>query len=327
MDANFFTSIDNLLSKMQQDFINDSSQFLLIARIVAGLGLIVSMHFTFFKMMNSDSESMVKFLSKYMFIFLGLFYYPTFINVINVPLNAIGKSIKAIAVADDDKITAYYEQRTPKTTASPENDAEKDAELAGYMNENGEEGESETSEMITTTSNNNGFIQNAIVNAISNVLLSISNVAVLVLNIVRTFFLIVLTVFGIFVIALSAYPTLEGSFSQWLQKYINVFLWLPIGYILQGILLKLQLAYIEVNPEDAGGDFSLMTILISLCSLIGFATIPTLSSWMINAGTNGMASKLKGNSGTALGSTSKGSVSTVEAAAGALKGIKQKVTA
>lgn len=33
MDANFFTSIDTLLDKILNDFLNDTSQFLLVARI------------------------------------------------------------------------------------------------------------------------------------------------------------------------------------------------------------------------------------------------------------------------------------------------------
>jgi hypothetical protein len=321
MDANFFTSIDTLLDKILNDFLNDTSQFLLVARIIAGLGLLISSYFVFFRMMDQQSDAISKYLGRFLLIFLGLFYYSTFINVINLPLKAISNSVRAITVSDDAKMTAYYEARNTKKNDTDINDPEKDEELSKYLSNDS----SEDNKILSDIDNNNGYVEAAITNAISNILLSFSNLAVIILNIVRTFFLIVLSVFGIFVIALSAYPTLEGSFTQWLTKYINIYLWLPIGYLLQSILLKVQLSYVEASVDDAGAGLSIMTILISLCSIIGFATVPTLSSWMINAATQGMASKLKSKSSSALGNSSQASYSSVQAASGATSKIVSAV--
>ena len=128
-------------------------------------------------------------------------------------------------------------------------------------------------------------------------------IAIIILNVVRTFFLIVLSIFGIFVLAFSMYPGLENSFMQWLQKYINVYLWLPISYILQGLISKL---FTKVKPDVASSIFTatseeisnssnnVVIALIGLCSIVSFATVPTLSSWLINASTNALGSKVKG---------------------------------
>mgnify|MGYP000692488013 CR=1 FL=1 len=128
-------------------------------------------------------------------------------------------------------------------------------------------------------------------------------IAIIILNVVRTFFLIVLSIFGIFVIALCMYPGLESSFYQWLQKYINVYLWLPISYILQGLISKI---FMKINPDQATNIFfaseqelnnagSNVTLgLVGICSIVSFVTVPTLSSWLINAATTALGSKVKG---------------------------------
>ena len=68
MDANFFTSIDTLLDKILNDFLNDTSQFLLVARIIAGLGLLISSYFVFFRMMDQQSDAISKYLGRFLII-------------------------------------------------------------------------------------------------------------------------------------------------------------------------------------------------------------------------------------------------------------------
>lgn len=207
MDVNFFTSIDKLLEQILTDFLKDTTQFLLVARIIAGLGLLVSSYFVFFEMMDQRVDGMSKFLRRFLLIFLGLFYYSTFISIINVPLKAISDSVRVISVSDNEKMTDYYNARNNKKEDTQTTNPEKDAELSKYLNEG--ETTDQTNPIISDVENNNGYIEAAITNSISNILLDISNLSVVILNIVRTFFLIVLSVFGIFVIALSSFPTLE----------------------------------------------------------------------------------------------------------------------
>ena len=166
-----------------------------------------------------------------------------------------------------------------------------------------------------------GMIQEIIATALR----MLADLALIILNVIRYFFLIVLSMFGIFVIALSSFPTLEGSFSQWLTKYINVYLWLAIGYILKSILTRVELlANVKAlnqqyEIETAGS--SMISLLINLCTIIGFLSIPTLSSWMINAATNGVGSKMAQSAkqihSQMVSSTSKAAAATASGGASA----------
>lgn len=306
-NSSFYGGINALLESMLNDFLKDTSNFLLAARIIAGIGMLISSYFTFFQMMDEKPESMSKFLGRFMMIYLALFYYSTFITIINVPLKAISESVKVVAFKDVTKIDDLYKNATSVNKPRSINDPEKDAELAKYLDPSkGSSGNDTVDNIINMTNDTGGFMVEAIISGISDLLVTISQLCILIINVIRTFFLIVLSTFGIFVIALSSFPNLEGSFMQWLQKYINVYLWLPIGYILQSIMLKLEVTYKEAGEVgNVSIDTSLITLLISLCTIVGFLAIPTLSSWMINASTQGMASKVKSGLNNAQATMSK----------------------
>ncbi len=114
----------------------------------------------------------------------------------------------------------------------------------------------------------------------------------MVLNVIRGFYLIILTIFGIFVIALSTFPSLEGSFAQWISKYINVYLWLAIGFVLQGVLFRLQKFLADSPSNEFHGGTNIFSLLVAVCTIVGFIAVPSISSWLINAATNGASGKM-----------------------------------
>ena len=79
----FLDTINNVLDVVLQDFLGGTSKLLLPAKLIAGLGCLISSYFAFFKMMEQKSEAMEKFLTKFICGFLGIFYYGTLISFIN----------------------------------------------------------------------------------------------------------------------------------------------------------------------------------------------------------------------------------------------------
>jgi hypothetical protein len=297
------TYINGYLNDIMEDYLKSMDSFLFVAKAIAVLGLIVSSYFAFFKMMDgsNNNESISKFLAKFLLTFLGVFYYTTFISIINIPLNAVTEASRAVAIKDMTDQFNVGKVQTKEWMGMEEEDPEIKAEVARLLAEaNGEKGsnskpgeQSMTDSILTTLTTAGNVVANAFTAMLTDALMLISELALIILNIIRGFYLIVLTLFGIFVLALSTFPTLEGSFSQWLMKYINVYLWLPIGFIFQGILAKIELMN-QLRPLDeyeAGS--STFSILISICTIIGFLTIPSISSWMVNASTSSISSKME----------------------------------
>ena len=318
-------SINILLSEILVDMTSESSSYIDVAKLVAGLGALILSVTTFSQIMSGKlEEPIANFCKRVFLISLGIGYYGVFLSLINLPLNIMSESIKANVTIDNQKTDNFFDTYTFNQDKSFSSNAEDDAKINELLNENNsisnnveEQDQSGLSDVIMNVFD--GSYQNDIklwiLESFYSIVHFLGVIAIVVLNVIRTFFLIVLSTFGIFVLALSMYPGLENSFSQWLQKYINVYLWLPIGYILQGMISKL---FTMIKPDVASNIFgataqnaeatgtNMIVALLGICSLVAFSTVPTLSSWMVNAATTAMGSKVKGKAMNASKSVSKG---------------------
>ncbi|MEM1002477.1 MAG: type IV secretion system protein [Bacteroidota bacterium] len=305
--------VNNLLAEVLVDMRSGTGQYVGTAKIIASLGATVSSFMTFGQIMSGKSdEPITSFFRRLLLISLAIAYYNTFLGLINMPLDAMGGTIKEVVTTDHGDAKSFFDSYDFNKNNEFSSNAEADAEINELLREadsqtDDAEAEEEGSTSSVIMSIFNGSYQDNIrlwiLEAIYDFIHFLGVIAIIVLNVVRTFFLIVLSIFGIFVLAFSMYPGLENSFNQWLQKYINVYLWLPISYILQGLISKL---FMKVKPDVASTIFTatseeianssnnVVIALIGICSVVSFATVPTLSSWLINAATNALGSKVKG---------------------------------
>lgn len=329
----FLEYINGILADLVNDFSAHAGVFLIPAKIIAGIGAIIAVYMVYKKSVTDGEKVNMNEIYRIFALYLGILFYGTFIGLINAPLNLMSNSIKSVAIDEtsntDDFFDSFHtDKESDKSIANNQdynntlNDYinQSERELGVSLEEEVEQGFGDKIIEIFNPSNLYEQIQSYLIEAFFNVIHFLGVIAILVLNVIRSFFMIVLTYFGIFVLALSMYPGLQNSFFQWLQKYINVFLWLPISYILQGVISKMFTYFQTANPISTGGiaaSLSNTTIaLVGLCSIIGFATVPTMSSWLINAATSTVGSKLKQKAGGAI-----------QQGKGALKGaIKAKAT-
>ena len=133
--------------------------------------------------------------------------------------------------------------------------------------------------------------------------------ASLVIDTIRTFHLIILAILGPFVIAFSVFDGFQQSLIQWIARYINIYLWLPIANIFGAILatieqnmLKLDLAAIQQNGTS--GFFSstdLAYLIFMVMGIIGYFTIPGIANYIVHPHTvNPMMSKINTLSSVAI---------------------------
>jgi len=73
----------------------------------------------------------------------------------------------------------------------------------------------------------------------------IFNAAALVIDTLRTFFLIVLTILGPLAFAFSVWDGFQSTLTQWLSRYISVYLWLPVCDLFSAILSRIQVITLQ----------------------------------------------------------------------------------
>jgi conjugative transposon TraJ protein len=114
--------------------------------------------------------------------------------------------------------------------------------------------------------------------------------AALVIDVIRTFFLIVLSILGPIAFAISVWDGFQSTLTQWLTRYISVYLWLPVADIFSSILARIQTLIIERDiemlddPNFIPDTSNTVYIIYMIIGIIGYFTIPTVTGWVIQAG-------------------------------------------
>lgn len=125
--------------------------------------------------------------------------------------------------------------------------------------------------------------------------------AALVIDTLRTFYLVILTILGPIAFAISIYDGFQSTLTYWFSRYISVYLWLPIADLFSAMLAKIQVLSLDRDIELIG-DHSFLPdsansvyLIFLLISIIGYFTIPTVASWIVqSAGTGSYNKKVTG---------------------------------
>jgi conjugative transposon TraJ protein len=152
--------------------------------------------------------------------------------------------------------------------------------------------------------------RNSIKQWMSEILQVCFEAAALCINTIRTFYLIVLAILGPIVFGLAVYDGFQHTLTTWLAKYINVFLWLPVGNIFGAIIGKVQENMLKLDisqVQSAGDTFFSSTdtayLIFLIIGIIGYFTVPSVANYIVQAGgNNGLLQKV--NTMVSHGSTS-----------------------
>jgi len=142
--------------------------------------------------------------------------------------------------------------------------------------------------------------RNSIKQWLAQVLEVVYAAASLCINTIRTFFLIVLAILGPLVFGLSVFDGFQHSLNQWLARYVNIFLWLPIANIFGSIIGKVQENMIRLDIsqiQNQGDTFFSSTdtayTIFLIIGIVGYFCVPTVANFIVHAhGGNGMLQRV-----------------------------------
>lgn len=133
-------------------------------------------------------------------------------------------------------------------------------------------------------------LRNSVKVWLSEILQVLYEAAALCINTVRTFYLVILAILGPLAFAFSVYRGLEDSITQWLSRYLHVFLWLPVANIfgsliaqIQQEMIKLDIAQLSATGQTTFGATDAAYLVFLLMGIVGYFTVPSVTHYIIRS--------------------------------------------
>nr|WP_319267049.1 hypothetical protein [uncultured Draconibacterium sp.] len=129
---------------------------------------------------------------------------------------------------------------------------------------------------------------------------SFFEVLIYLIAFLRTVFCVLLVIFGPLVFALSIFDGFQDNYLQWIARFINVNLYLPIALLILSIVQEILIYVLEMEIAQINAMliyepklFFVSNLIVPVCGIIGMAMVPRISSWIIHAsGTNSGGGRL-----------------------------------
>ncbi|ATL48947.1 conjugative transposon protein TraJ [Chitinophaga caeni] len=291
-----FNNLHELLRSLYDEMIPLSADMAVVAKGVAGLGALFYVALRVWQALSRAEPIDVFPLLRPFAIGICIAFFPTIVlGTINTVLSPVVKGTHAIL---DDQVLDLNKLRESRDLLEREAKL-RNSETAYLVSD--EEFDKKLDELGWSPSDlaamsgmyiERGIydFQQAIRRWLRELLELLFQAASLVIDTIRTFFLIVLSILGPIAFALSVWDGFQSTLTQWLTRYVSVYLWLPVADLFSSMLAKIQMLVTKKEIEDLSDpnfipdptDAVFITFMI--IGIIGYFTVPTVTGWIIQAG-------------------------------------------
>jgi conjugative transposon TraJ protein len=234
---------------------------------------------------------------------IAIMLFPHVIGLINgvmEPTVAGTKSMaqdanKAVAVLLQQKQEALQRSNDWQMYVGPDGggDLDKWEELSGEADSGVFSGISNRVKFLMSKQSYN--MRNSVKVWLSEILQVLFESAALCINTVRTFYLIILAIFGPLAFGLCVFDGFGHIIRDWLARYINVFLWLPVANLfgtlisqIQQEMIKLDIAQVNATGQTSFGPADTAYLVFLILSIAGYFTVPSITNYIISGGGIGL---------------------------------------
>jgi conjugative transposon TraJ protein len=309
-----FDNLHQILASLYQDMLPLCGSMIGVAKGLAGLGALFYVAYRVWQALSRAEPIDVFPLLRPFAIGLCIMFFPTIVlGTINAVMSPIVKGTNGILETQTLDMKAYqqqkdnleYEARVREGKAWLVDDEVYDQKMKDL-------GITDTPEIISMWGERLWYdIKAWFRQVIRDFFELLFAASALVIDTIRTFFLIVLAILGPIAFAFSVYDGFQATLTQWLARYISVYLWLPISDIFSSVLARIQVLMLQQDiallqdpnyvPDGSNGVY----IVFLIIGIIGYFTIPTVAGWVIQAGGMGSATgainKTAGKAGAIAG--------------------------
>lgn len=138
--------------------------------------------------------------------------------------------------------------------------------------------------------------KNMVKKAIAELLNVLFEAAALCIDTIRTFKLIVLAILGPLCFGLGVFDGFQHTIKQWIARYVNVFMWLPVANIFGAIIAKIQenMLLAQQNGTLGGNGFgneNTAYLIFLVIGIVGYFTVPGIANYIMNVGGHALFSR------------------------------------
>ncbi|WP_373804067.1 MULTISPECIES: conjugative transposon protein TraJ [Bacteroidales] len=288
-----FDNLHQLLVKLYQEMLPLCSDMIGVAKGLAGLGALFYVAYRVWQALSRAEPIDVFPLLRPFAIGLCILFFPTLVlGTINTVMSPIVKGahtvmesqITDVQALQEQKDQLEYEARLREGKAWLVDDEAYDQKMKDL-------GILDTPEMMSMWGERLWYdIKTGFRDVVRDFFELLFNAAALSIDTIRTFFLIVLSILGPVAFAFSVYDGFQATLTQWLARYISVYLWLPVADLFSAVLSKIQALMLQQDiallqdpnyvPDGSNGVY----IVFLIIGIVGYFTIPTVAGWIIHSG-------------------------------------------
>lgn len=294
-------NLHQLLRTLYEDMMPLCGNMAGVAKGVAGLGALFYIAYRVWKSLSNAEPIDVFPLLRPFVIGLCIMFFPTFVlGSIDGILKPVARATAGLVESQTFDMEAYQQQknrlereamlRNPET-AYLVDDAAFDKQLSDL-------GILDTPEIIGMYASRTAYnVKLTVREWFRDLLETIFQAASLVIDTLRTFFLIVLAIFGPLAFAISVYDGFQSTLTTWLSRYIVVYLWLPVADMFSAILARIQILMLQqdiaqlADPSYIPDGSNTVYIIFMIIGIVGYFTVPTVAGWIVQAGGAGAYGK------------------------------------
>jgi len=289
-----FDNLHQILRNLYTEMMPLCSNMIGVAKGIAGLGALFYVAVRVWQALSRAEPIDVYPLLRPFAIGLCIMFFPSFVlGTINAVMSPVVTGTHSILESQTFDMNTYREQkdkleeeamrRNPETAWLVDNQAfDQRLEELGILN----------APQIAGMYIERGFynFKQTVQNWFRELLELLFQAAALIIDTLRTFFLVVLSILGPIAFAISVYDGFQATLTQWITRYISVYLWLPVSDLFSSILARIQVLMLQKDIEQLSdpnfipdGSNSIYVIFM-IIGIVGYFAIPTVANWIIQAG-------------------------------------------
>lgn len=119
---------------------------------------------------------------------------------------------------------------------------------------------------------------------IGGILFMVVKILLFVQQILCSTYLLINSMLGPFVMALAILPGFETGLKHWIARYIQIAMWIPIGYFILYINLQIGKAFCSIAAAgETGLGMDWFMIALQIVALVSVASVPKMAAWVIES--------------------------------------------